>query len=93
MFSRAAFSAASRRAAASAHSPPVDLDLSGPTLPCPLIVDDEPEAPSMTLPDLAAFSAPAPQDVLPPATALSADQEDFRRQILDEGSVVVRSRG
>ena len=38
----------------------------------------------MTLPDLAAPSAPAPQDVLPPATALSADQADFRRQILDE---------
>ena len=84
MFSRAACSAASRRAAASAHSLRVDLDLSGPTRPCPLIVGDEPEAPSMTLPDLAASSAPAPQDVLPPASALSADQEDFRRQILDE---------
>ena len=38
----------------------------------------------MTLPDLAVSSAPAPQDVLPPAASLSADQGDFRRQILDE---------
>ena len=84
MFSHAALSVASRRAAASAHSLHVDLDLSGPARPCPLIADDEPEAPSLTLLDLAASSAPAPQGVLPPATASSTDQEDFRRQILVE---------
>ena len=84
MFSHAAFSVVSKKAAASARAPPVDLNLSGPNRPCPLIVDEDPGAPSITLPYLAASSAPSAQDVLPPATSLSAEREDFRRQTLGE---------
>ena len=62
----------------------MDLNLSGPSRPCPLIVDEDQESPPIVVPDLTVSSAPSPADVLPPATALSGDQEDFRRQIRDE---------
>ena len=84
MFSHAVFSVASKKAAASARPPPVDLNLSGPHRPCPVIVDEEPEASPISIPDLAASSAPSAPDVLSLATSLSAGQEDFRRQTVDE---------
>ena len=71
MFSHAAFSVVTERAAAPVRNPPIDLDLAGPSRPCPVVVDEEPEYPSAPLPDLAASSAPLARDVLPPALALS----------------------
>ena len=71
MFSRAAFSVASERAAASVRNPPIDVDPAGPGRPCPVVVDEEPEHPSIPLPDPAVSSAPLARDVLPPALALS----------------------
>ena len=70
MFSHAAFSVVTERAAAPVRNPPIDLDLAGPSRPCPVVVDEEPEYPSAPLPDLAASSAPLARDVLPPALAL-----------------------
>ena len=84
MFSRAAFSVVAGRAAASVRNPPIVLDLAGPGRPCPVVVDEEPEDPSIPLPYLAASSAPLARDVLPPALALSPEQEAFRRQTVGE---------
>ena len=75
IFSHAAFSVVSERAAASVQNPPIDLDLAGPGRPCPVVVDDGPEDPSIRLPDLAASSAPLARDVLPPALALSRNKK------------------
>ena len=81
MSSHAAFSAAARKAAASASIPLVDLDLAGPGRPCPIVVDEEVESGSCPMLDLAASSAPLVRDVLPPASAVSPEQEVFRRQL------------
>ena len=80
MFSLAAFSVASKRAAASVRPPPVDLKLSGPNRPSPVIVDEEPEALPARIPDLAASSAPSALEIIRPAASLTTEQEDFRRQ-------------
>ena len=61
----------------------MDLDLAGPGRPCPIVVDEEVEGGSRPVPDLAASSAPLARDVLPPASAVSPEQEVFRRELLD----------
>ena len=84
MFSHGAFSVVARNAAASVRPLPVDLDLSGPNRPSTVVVDEEPEASPISLLDLAASLVPSALDFLPPAATLTAEQEDFRRQTLDE---------
>ena len=79
MFPHAAFDVASRRVAASSCSVPVNLDLPRPSHPEPLIVDEEPEDPSVRIPDLGVSEAASPHDVLPPAAVLSSALEEFRR--------------
>ena len=71
-------------AAASVRPLPVDLNLSGPNRPSSVVANEEPEASSISLLELAASSVPSALDVLPPATLLTAEQEVFRRQTLDE---------
>ena len=81
MFSHAAFSAASRKAAASASVPLADLDLAGSSRFCPIVVDEEAESWSCPILDLTVSSAPSVRDVLPPASAASPEQEVFRREL------------
>ena len=81
MFSRAAFSVASRKASASVSLPPVDLDLAGPGRPFPVVVGEEVEGDSRPLPDLTVSSGPLVRDVLPPASVVSSAQKAFRREL------------
>ena len=85
MFSQAALSAASRKAASgSQHA--LGLGLGGPERPQPFVVGDELEEDG-PLPDLSVASGTLVRDVLPPASNLSSEQEGFRRDLLE----VVRS--
>ena len=85
MFSHAALSAASRKAASSAQQT-VNLDLGGPSRPQPFVIEDELED-ECPLPDLSVASGTLVRDVLPPAHGLSPEQETFRQDLLE----VVRS--
>ena len=85
MFSHAALSAASRKAAWSSQQA-VNLELGGPDRPEPLVMGDETEA-APAPPDLSIASGTLVRDVLPPATSPSPEQELFRRELLE----VVRS--
>ena len=81
MFSHAALSAASRRAARASQQS-VNLELGGPGRPEPLITEDEMEtAPSP--PDLSIASGTLVRDVLPPVASPSPEQELFRRELLE----------
>ena len=82
MFSRAAFSVASREASASVLHPPVYVGLAGPGQPCPTVVDHEAEGESCVPPDLAVSAGPLTRDVLPPAAMPSPTREVFRRELL-----------
>ena len=85
MFSHAALSAASRKAACTSQQS-VNLELGGPDRPEPFVMEDETEA-APAPPDLSIASGTLVRDVLPPAASPSPEQELFRRELLE----VVRS--
>ena len=60
--------------------------MGGPSRPEPIIEGDELEG-GVPVPDLSISSGTLVRDVLPPASAPSAEQEGFRRELLE----VVRS--
>ena len=83
MFSRAAFSVASRKASPSVSHPPIYPDLAGPGRPCPVVLDEEVEGESRPFPDLTVSSNPLARDALPPASAALPVQEASRRELFD----------
>ena len=85
MFSHAALAAASRKAARTTNQA-VDLELGGPNRPEPFVMEDE-TGEDPPHPDLSIASNTLVRDVLPPAASPSAEQETFRRDLLE----VVRS--
>ena len=79
MYSRAAFAAASRAAAASSPTASVVFNLTSPHRPRPIAFGEDVTAGPAPFPDLFATSPPSRQEVLTPASSLSSDQEAFRR--------------
>ena len=81
MFARTAFVAAGR---AIAYAPPlvlVDLNLTSPDWPRPVAFEEDVNGGPAHSPDLSVTAPPLPQEPLTPASALSPNQEVFRREL------------